>query len=227
MKWLMQNKWLSIFLATIVALSVGVFTIDTKDDTAFYNLGNGTIVQAPPGASLFMAEYNRVYILTAGGGWSSTDSGCAAAAKYEYDTNDITLWEAAFDPDSDESMEWTAWTTPNFGGSSGTVTVKATFVWTAHSAASGNVTWMFAVNSYTNDDAIELAWAGTQSVCDDYIADDDVHISSSTSAITITGGVSANEMLQFRATRDANHATDDTLAYDAQLLMVIVKFRCK
>ncbi len=156
--------------------------------------------------------------LTAAGGWPSTTDGAGDAAKTEYGTNDIDLYLAAFDKDSDEYYQWTVWMPDDWDG--GTVTFKV--AWTAASS-SGDVVWGLQGRAYANDDAIDQAWGAAQTVTDTLTATGDVCITPTSAAITLAGSPAAGQIVQFRAYRDAD-AGGDTLEADAYLIGIKVYF---
>ncbi|NIV28918.1 MAG: hypothetical protein GWN58_05225, partial [Anaerolineae bacterium] len=83
-------------------------------------------------------------ILTAAGGWPSTTNGCADVVKVEYGTNDVDLYLADFDPDSDEYMQWTVVMPSDYDGG----TVTGVFYWLADSANANDVVWGLQGRSY-------------------------------------------------------------------------------
>lgn len=150
--------------------------------------------------------------------WPSTTSGCADAAKTEYTTNDVDLYELAFDQSTQEYAQSTVWMPDDWDAS----TVTAKFVWTA-AAGSGDVIWALQGVSYANDDAVDAAWGTAQTVTDTLTATGDVCITSATSAITLAGTPAAGEPVQFRVYRDAD-AAGDTIAADVSLLGVKIYY---
>jgi hypothetical protein len=155
-------------------------------------------------------------MLPAAGGWPSTTNGCAEPAKNEYGTNDVDLYEMAFDGGTDEFAQWTIVMPDDWDGS----TVVGTFYWTA-AAGSGTVIWYLQGRSFGNDDAIDQSWGTEQIATDTIIATGDMHISPDTPAITLAGTPAAGEYVQFRAYRDAD---TDTSTNDASLLGVKVTY---
>ena len=165
----------------------------------------------PPGA----------LVLTAGGGWPSTTGGCAAAALLELSSNKQNLYYTAFDKDADEFCEWTVVMPDNYDGG----TVTAQFYW-AHPATTTNfgVVWGLQGRAYANDDALDQAWGTAAIVSDTGGTTSDVYVTAATGAVTLAGSPAGGQLVQLRAYRDANHATDDTLAVDAYLLAVKIEY---
>ena len=166
------------------------------------------------------ATPNGQLFLSSAGMWPSTSNGCAEAAKTEYGTNDVDLYQLAFDKDSDEFAQATIAMPSDWDGG----TVTATFYWTTASGDGGSsetVQWACQGRSYANDEAIDQAWGTAQSVSDTWIADLDLHVTSATSAITIGGTPAASELVQFRVYRDVS---EDDLGADTQLLGVMIAY---
>jgi hypothetical protein len=143
-------------------------------------------------------------------GHPSTTNGCNAATKNEFTTNDVDLVLFAFDQTTQEHAQWTVWMPDDWGA--GTVTAK--FCWTALTGT-GTVTWGIQGRSYADDDAIDQAFGTGVTVTDTLLATSDIHITSATAAVTITGA-GAGELVQLRVYRDIS----DTLNADAQLISV-------
>ncbi len=155
-------------------------------------------------------------MLSAAGGWPSTSVGAAEPTKTEYVTNDVDLYEIAFDGTTDEFAQWSVLMPGDWDGGS----VTATFYWTA-AAGSGTVIWYLQGRSYGDNEALDQAW-GTEQIATDTIQTVAyMHISPVTPAITLAGTPAAGEWVQFRAYRDASV---DTSTNDAELLGVKVVY---
>jgi hypothetical protein len=83
------------------------------------------------------------------------------------------------------------------------------------------VEWAIAGRSYADDDAIDQALGTLQATNDTLLAANDMHITSLTPAVTITGGSALGEPVQFQISRQPGN---DTLAVDARLLGVEIVF---
>lgn len=156
--------------------------------------------------------------LSAAGGWPSTTNGCADPVKVEYGTNDIDVYVADFDPDAAEYMQWTVAMPSDWDAG----TITAVFYWLANSASTNSVVWALQGGSYADSDAVDQAFGTAQIIADANNAQNDVNISSATTAITVAGA-GASKLVQFRAFRDATNGSDD-LAVDARLLGVMISF---
>jgi hypothetical protein len=97
-------------------------------------------------------------------------------------------------------------------------TVTAQFYWTAASG-SGGVVWALQGVAVSNDDALNPSWGTEQVVADTFIAANDMHVTSATSAITIGGSPADGDGVWLRVKRVPANGSD-TLAVDAKLIGV-------
>ena len=101
-------------------------------------------------------------------------------------------------------------------------TITAQFIWACTGGgAAETVDWAIQGRSYGDNEAIDQAWGAAVVVTDTWQADDTVHLSDATAAVTLAGTPAAGELVQFRVYRDVS---GDDLAVDADLLMVIIKY---
>jgi len=101
-------------------------------------------------------------------------------------------------------------------------TITARFYWSA-SSGSGGVAWGISGRAYGDDDPIDAASGTRVVVADTFIAANDVHVTSATSAVTIAGTPAANKAVNFQIVREVGNASD-TLGVDARLLGVEIIF---
>jgi len=153
--------------------------------------------------------------LSSAGGWPSTTSGAGGPTKTEYGTNDVDMQSLDFDTATDEYAQWTLAMPSDWDAG----TITAVFYWTAASG-SGTVKFYMQGRSYADSDAIDQAFGTAVGIEDTLITAADVHISSATAAITITGAT-ASELVQIRVYRDVS---EDTLGVDANLFGAMVTF---
>jgi hypothetical protein len=165
----------------------------------------------------------RTYIPTGGGGWAEIDNPCGDAAILDMDTQDVHPWGLAFDGvTADECAQWQAVLPMTYRNGT---PLYATVYWTTITGDGGGaetVSWDFYASAWANDDTLELAWANGITIdADTWHADEDMHITAESAAVTITGGAERGDFLMFRVCRDI---TDDTLEDDVQLLAVRVRY---
>lgn len=97
-------------------------------------------------------------------------------------------------------------------------TLTAVFVWTVGADGSDDVNFEIRGRSFANDDPLDAALGAAQSVEDSWIANEDVHITSATSAITLAGTPAAGEYVVIEVKRVAPAGTD--LSVGLRLLAV-------
>lgn len=165
-------------------------------------------------------DRNRNVILRAASGTPATTSGCADVTQVEIGSgaNATDIFVADFDPDTDEYLVF-EFALPDDYATDGTSTMTWQFYWTAASG-SGNVTWTVAGKSLADGDAIGGEWGTAVSTCDTLTTANDVHVTSTTSAMTFAGTAAANELVVIRVGRDADHASDDALEVDGRFIGV-------
>lgn len=180
-------------------------------------LSDGTNVIACPlfiPASSLTSEIS----LNAGGGYPSTTGGCAEPTKVEFETNGVDLYMMDFDGSTAEYAQFTVTMPENWDGS--TVTFKV--YWTAATgSAAETVEWNLQGLSLADDDAIDATWGSSVEVSDALIATGDLHVTSTSSAVTIGGTPAAGDLVVFRVWRDASN---DTHTGDARLISVKIDY---
>ena len=150
----------------------------------------------------------------------SSTLGCAAGLKTEYGTQDVDLYQMAFDTTADEHAQTTLAMPADWGAG----TITAVPYWTTATGDGGaaeTVCWAVQGRAYANDDPIDAAWGTAQTSTDTWIADLDVHMGPATAAITLAGTPAALQLVQLRLFRDVS---GDDLAADAQFLGLMVTY---
>ena len=102
----------------------------------------------------------------------------------------------------------------------GTITFEA--YWTAASG-SGGCSWGLQGVAVSNDDVIASAFGTAVVVDDTLIAANDLHISPTSSAITIAGTPAAGDLCFFQIFRDHDDS-NDTLSADARLIGIKIHY---
>lgn len=147
----------------------------------------------------------------------ATTSG-AEAGQYEATTNKNNIKYLAFDNSSDEYAHFSI-PSPLYWDAS---TITAKFYWTTESGSSAQtVEWGIQAVATADNDTLDVAYGTAQTVSDTWIANNDQHTTSATSAITIAGSPAAGEYIDFRIFRDVS---EDDLGGDAWLLGVQISF---
>ncbi|MBD3268531.1 hypothetical protein GF373_17825 [bacterium] len=158
--------------------------------------------------------------LPASAGWPSTTNGCADPTQVEFGTNDIDIYLADFDPDSDEYMQFGFVMPSDYDGG----TITAQFYWTADSGSSDDVVWGLQAVALGDGISLDQAWGAEKQVVDthegtaNYMDQTDL-----TDAITIAGTPAPSKYVQIRVRRDADSGSD-TLSADARLIGIMISF---
>jgi hypothetical protein len=147
-----------------------------------------------------------------------TTNGCGVDSREIGATNRVNIDELLFDTGAEEFAQALVVMPSNYN--SGTITAR--FYWTAASG-SGGVAWGIGGRAYGDDDALDQASGTRQVVTDTFIAANDVHVTSATSAVTIGGTPAANKAINYQISRVVGNASD-TLGVDARLLGVEIIF---
>jgi len=144
-------------------------------------------------------------------------NGCSAVAQSETGVNNVNYYTLDFDKDSDEYAQWVFSMPSDWDGS----TVTAQVYWTfATGSASETIEFDISGTTFGDSDALDTAMGAVQSCTDTAITAEDVHISASSAAITISGA-GAGELLVLQVMRDVS---EDNLAGDAQLIGVMITY---
>lgn len=161
----------------------------------------------------------RTIVIIAGSLSPATTSGCAAITKSEVGSNKIDVNQLAFDKDSIEHAFINFVMPDSYNGG----TITAQFIWTAIAGTTGNVIWGIKGRAYADDDGIDQAHGTEQEVTDAFIAQNDVHISAATSALTLAGSPAGGQLVHLDIYRDATDA-GDTFDADANLIGIKIEY---
>lgn len=165
------------------------------------------LTSATTGRAALLTGTHTIPVLAASMISRSTNG--AAVGVVELATNDVMLATKDFDQTTSEGVQF--YIPANKGWNEGTITVQ--HGWTA-AAGAGTVTWSTACTAFSDDDAMDTAFSGAQSVTDTLITANDLHITSVSSAITVAGTPAESDFLICQVTRDVA----DTLNADAKLI---------
>lgn len=147
-----------------------------------------------------------------------TTTGCGIDSR-ELSANKINTDELLFDAATIEYAQAMVVMPSNYNNS----TVTARFYWTA-SSGSGGVAWGVSGRAFGDDDGLDQAVETKVQVNDTLITTNDMHVTASTSAVTIDGTPAANKAVIFEIYRKADDTTNDTLGVDARLLGVEISY---
>lgn len=150
------------------------------------------LVSVVPFKSDYLQSFETIYI-PAKEMTSRTTNG-AAAGTVEFATNDIMVTHFAFDPSTEEGVQFST----RFGQDWDLGTVKAKLHWDGAAAAVGTVVWGVRGRSYSNGDAIDQVLGTEITVTDTLLTVGEVHRTSSTTAITLAGTPAINSYIIFQ-----------------------------
>lgn len=173
-------------------------------------------VKSDSAVNLGSVGTHEVYI-PAGAMYGTTTDGAAYASR-ELATNDIMVSSFNFDTTTAEKAQFN-WATPA-NWDAGTIRFK--LYWTTTGGGSTQtIDFDLAGVAFANDDAMDSAVGTAANVSDTWIADDDLHVTSYSSAITIAGSPVAGELVVFQLSRDV---ATDTLGVDAEVMGVLIEY---
>lgn len=123
----------------------------------------------------------------------------------------------AFDQTTDQFAQ-AFWAPPKYWNAG---QIKVRFFWTARSG-SGAVRWRAQGRAYSNSDAIDQEFSGTETA-DTLLTADDMHMTNYTSAFTLNGSPQKGDIVIIEVERDATDA-NDTLNADAILMGIQIQY---
>lgn len=148
----------------------------------------------------------------------TTNSGCSDPTKIEAATNHVDYWVLNFDSATAESAFFTLRMPDNWNAS----TVTFQFIWTnAAGGAAETVDWGIKGRAYADSDAIDQAYGAEVVTTDTWLAQNDIHLSPESSAVTLGGTPAASQWAQFKITRKTS---TDNLTGDARLIGLRLKY---
>jgi hypothetical protein len=184
--------------------------------------GVGTFLATPSYTNLAAALTGSV-LKTAGvetiwipaGAMKPKSTNGAGSSTYDSGSNDVTFATLDFDTTTQEYAHTLPIGMPK-SWDEGTVT--AVFYWTNTGGASTEtVRWSIAGVAISNDDTLNAAMGTAQTVDDTWLAQNDLHITSATAAVTIAGTPAQDDLVVFEISRVT---ASDNMAGDAKLIGV-------
>jgi hypothetical protein len=144
-----------------------------------------------------------------------TDSnGCDSITDVETTSGRPDLQVLDFDTSADEHAQFQIAMPKSWNES--TITFRA--FWTSTATDTDGVAWGLQGVATANDDTVDVAYGTAVVVTDDNIsAAEDCLVTAESSAVTIAGSPSTDELCWFRVFRDVSDANDD-MAEDARLI---------
>jgi len=218
---------LAAYVAALNAVTVSV------DADVFYCIQGGTqkkVALSTIKTYLGTTGYSEIFFpasvmegsVTAGAG--ETDGEMLYLA--EYGTNDIThAVHLLAGASQDESVEWNHVMPPDWDRS----TIKFKALWAPGHADANADEWIkltLAAGAWSNDDALDAALGTGQDVTDQVIADDDLHITAASPALTVGGTPALGDLIHFKLTRDFDYNGEGTaMDVSLRLVGVLIQYR--
>lgn len=194
-----------------------VFWDDSASKLAYLEAGSGLSISGTTMTVTATGGATNLWIPASA--WiPRTTGGCGVDSREIGATNRTNVDELLFDTGTEEFAQALVVMPSNYNNS----TITARFYWTAASG-SGGVAWGISGRAYGDDDALDQASGTRIVVTDTFIAANDVHVTSATSAVTIAGTPAANKAVNFQISREVGNGSD-TLGVDARLLGVEIIF---
>jgi hypothetical protein len=148
--------------------------------------------------------------------WPRVTSGCSVLTQYEMTTSLFNVQGLEFSNTVQQFAQFQVVLPRKWNNS----TITAVVYWKPLSSGTGDVQWGISAGAYSNDDALTVALGTAQTVDDTFIATDDLHVTSATSAITVAGTPADADFLAIQVSRNPG---SDTLDVNAVLLGVSIR----
>jgi hypothetical protein len=198
--------------------TTGPISLNTDEGTAGQVLTSNGTGAAPTWEDQTGSVGAQDLFLSAVAMWPRVTGGCASLAQTEMTTSLFNVQSLDFDQTTQEFAQMQFVMPRNWNNG----TITATVYWTAESG-SGGVVWAISGGAYSNDDALTVALGTAQTTSDTFIAANDLHVTSATSAITFAGTPADSDFLAVQISRNPADGSD-TLNADAKLLGVRITY---
>lgn len=187
---------------------------------------------APKGLTLANLKLHMEAVGTYGTVWipakmmtPSATAGCAALASVEYGTNDLTHAVLAFPGITANSSAEFSIVMPSSWDRSA---IKFRAYWSATGDANADewIKLSLCAGAFSNDDALDAVLGTAADVADQLIADDDLHVSNASAALTVGGTPALHDVVHFKLTRDYDYTGGGTaMDVDVRLVGVLIQYK--
>lgn len=150
--------------------------------------------------------------------WPRVTSGCSTLTQFEIATSLFNIQGLEFSATVQQFAQMQLVLPRKWNNG----TITAVVYWKPLASGSGDVRWGIQAGAYSNDDPLTTALGTEVAVTDTYIAENDLHITGATSAITIAGSPADADFLAIQINRDPTNGSD-TLDVNAVLLGISIR----
>lgn len=228
------------YMVILKNINVGEVTLDpsgseTVDDAATLVIpggascvltGNGTILRTalkwgfsiPASDVTGGLSQGKTAIYIPASSMSPRATSGAGQSTYDSGTNDITLQTLDFDTTTQEYAQFDIAMPKSWD--EGTVTAKAYWTNTGGSSTQ-TVRFTIAGVAISNDDTLNTTLGTAVNIDDTWLAQNDLHVTAESSAITIGGSPQAEDLVIFQVSRDT---ANDNMSGDARLIGIMLYF---
>ena len=165
-------------------------------------------------------NYRTIYVDA--GAMVPTATNGAAAGTEELASNDVMVDYFAFDTTTDEKVQFKLVMPEQWDAG----VIRAKFYWKSSNTDTGDVAWFIQAVAHADSGALDTAFGAAVSVhtADDVGlgTDNDLHITNSTTDMTVAGTPAEGEMVMFQIYRDVSA---DNYNADAHLVGVNLQYR--
>jgi hypothetical protein len=162
----------------------------------------------------------RTMVLTAAGAITAPQTGYASVNR-TVGTN-FVYYTADFDQSTDEEASWQFMVPDSLDS---TADLVVTIMWTAAGGtAAQKADWEVSTVGLGDDAVFDSATGTATTINDALIATGDLHVTTTGNITSANHGWTAGEFVVFKVRRDADDATNDTLAADAKLVNVKIEW---
>jgi len=150
--------------------------------------------------------------------WTQGTNGATLLGTKDFGEDKPSYTVAEFSDSTEQHCQFSITMPRNFDNG----TVTAQFFWTG-TGGSGDVVWSMAGLAVSDNDSIDASFGTEQTVTDTYHANDDLMVSSATSAITIGGTPADSDTIWFQISRNTADGSDD-YSDTAKLIGVVITY---
>lgn len=195
----------------LLALSAFASTIAGADDLIiYYDQSAGALRAITPDQ---LGQVRQSVFIPAAAWLPRTTSGPARGST-ELSTNKIMVPSLDYDASAQEYAQFAVWLPKSWDLSN----LAYRVAWTT-ATGTGGVTWSLAARAYSDDDALDQAMGTPVLVADTRIADNDLHISPESGALSAAGSAAEMDLVIFELSRAVADG-GDTKTGDARMLGV-------